>query len=86
MPGAFGALQTITKSVCNGGDANVTWTSDNTYFLNVDSNVDVENCQLTIEPGTVVKFKSGQDKNTNLRIWNKGVLKAQGTPSQKIVF
>ena len=86
LPNAFGAIVTITQAVCNSGDANVTWTSGNTYFINADSNVDVENCQLTINPGTVVKFKATPAGNTDLNITNKGVLIAKGTAASKIVF
>ncbi|MDD5148637.1 MAG: hypothetical protein PHH08_04205, partial [Candidatus ainarchaeum sp.] len=83
---ASAGLVTVTKSVCNSGDANATWTSDNTYFLNVDGNVDIENCQLTINPGTIVKLKANEGATTNLRVWNKGVLKAQGASGNKIIF
>ena len=88
LPNASGAIVTITQSVCNTGDANVTWYDGNTYFLNVDGNVDIENCQLTILPGAVVKYVASGPINPGsfLRILNKGVLKAQGTSASKIVF
>ena len=86
LPGAFSALSTVTKAVCNSGDANVVWSTGNTYFLNVDGNVDVENCQLTIQPGAIVKLKSNDINSTFLRVWNRGVLLAQGNDTNKVIF
>ncbi|MDD5163481.1 MAG: hypothetical protein PHD95_04705, partial [Candidatus ainarchaeum sp.] len=77
-------LITITSAICTSPDNNQTWFDGNTYFLNVDSNVDVSNCQLTINPGAIVKFKINVANYLN--ITNKGVLKAQGTSTNKIVF
>src|SRR3989338_6795528 len=78
------ALVTYTEKVCHAGDANVTWTLGNTYYLNVDNNVDVAGCMLTIQPGAVVKFKTGG--TTYLYVTNSGILVAKGTSAQKIIF
>ncbi|MBN1941554.1 MAG: hypothetical protein JW772_05225, partial [Candidatus Diapherotrites archaeon] len=80
------ALITYTDAICNTGDANVTFFDGNTYYLNVDNNIDVEGCQLTLNPGTIIKLKSSSDGNTFLNITNNGVLKAQGTEENKIIF
>jgi hypothetical protein len=60
--------------------ANGTWTSVNyPYVLNSDITV-AEGASLTISPGVVVK---GLD---NTRLIINGVLKAQGSPTERIVF
>ncbi|MDD5148556.1 MAG: hypothetical protein PHH08_03775, partial [Candidatus ainarchaeum sp.] len=79
-------LITYSKSICNSNDANVTWFDGNTYFINADGNVDIENCQLTINAGAVIKYKASTAATTSLVIKNKGVLKAQGASDNKIIF
>ena len=80
----FGTLETYTAKVCHPGDANVVWLTGTTYYLNVDNNVDVKGCMLTIQPGVVVKFKTGG--TTYLYVTNSGILVAKGTSAQKIIF
>ncbi|MDD5163373.1 MAG: hypothetical protein PHD95_04155 [Candidatus ainarchaeum sp.] len=77
-------LVTLSQAICNTPDNNQVWTAGNTYFLNVDGNADVSDCQLTINPCVVVKLKAGG--NAFLSVVNGGVLKAQGTSANKIVF
>ena len=64
----------------------VTWTSDNVYIL--DGFVFVNDGQtLTIEAGTVIKGKPGQEENASaLIIARGGKLIAQGTASDPIIF
>lgn len=79
-------LITHSEAICNSGDANVIWLEGNTYFINADSNVDVEDCMLTIQAGTIIKFKGTENATTDLNIVNKGILIAQGTQAKPIVF
>ena len=78
------AYNTLYASVCQPGDANVTWYDGNTYYLNVDENLDVRGCQLTIQPGAIVKYKTGG--TTFINVTTGGALKAQGTSAKKITF
>ncbi|MBS3061103.1 MAG: hypothetical protein J4215_00810, partial [Candidatus Diapherotrites archaeon] len=80
----FGTLETYTAKVCHPGDANVVWLTGTTYYLNVDNNVDVKGCMLTIQPGVVVKFKTGG--TTYINVTTNGILKAQGSSDSKIIF
>ncbi len=83
---ASAELITISQAVCNTPDNNQTWLAGNTYFINADANVDVVNCQLTINAGAVVKFKATPAGTTYLNVTTKGVLKAQGTSDSRIYF
>lgn len=69
---------TITGSITS----NTTWLAANTYII--DGEVTVDNCTLTIEPGTTIKF------NTSSSIWfgyyNNCTLIANGTAEKRIKF
>jgi len=76
--------ETITD---NGfGTGTVTWTSDKNYIL--EGFVFVNDGQvLTIEAGTVVKFKSGQAENASaLIVARGGKIIAEGTREEPIIF
>jgi hypothetical protein len=94
---AFGAVvacsdsseETSTDTAASGGDtitvsgaitADTTWVTGKTYVL--ESHVFVENATLTIEPGVVVKGKSG----SSLVITTSARLEAAGTAAAPIVF
>ncbi|MDO6596483.1 hypothetical protein Q4512_06125 [Oceanihabitans sp. 2_MG-2023] len=70
-----------------GGIAvNETWTADNCYIL--DRKVVVqEGVTLTIEPGTIIKGRAGTGSlSSALIVARGGVLIAEGTASQPIIF
>jgi len=79
-----------TQTVGNGTEVviqtNTTWTNDKIWIL--DGFVKFKNCQLTIEPGTIIKGLSGQVSGIpgTLVIERSATLNAQGTPTQPIVF
>lgn len=68
------------------GIETTTWTSNNIYLL--DGFVFVNEGQtLTIEPGTVVKGKSGQGENASaLIVARGGLIIAEGTAEKPIIF
>jgi hypothetical protein len=66
--------------------SNETWTSNNIYVLDGRVVVD-EGVTLTIEPGTIVKAKDGQEANaTTLIVDQGGKLVANGTADKPIIF
>ncbi|WP_462317576.1 hypothetical protein [Marinilabilia sp.] len=71
----------------NGGGTGTTkWTAENKYLL--DGIVFVNDGQtLTIEPGTVIRAKTGQDVNASaLVVARGGRIIADGTPENPIIF
>lgn len=73
--------------VKSGGIAvNETWTADNCYIL--DRKVVVqEGVTLTIEPGTIIKGRAGTGSlSSALIVARGGMLIAEGTASQPIIF
>ena len=76
--------ETITD---NGfGTGTVTWTKDKSYVL--EGFVFVNDGQvLTIEAGTVIRFRAGQAENASaLIVARGGKIIAEGTPDQPIIF
>jgi hypothetical protein len=69
-----------------GGTGTVTWTNDRSYLLS--GFVFVNDGQtLTIEPGTVVRAKSGEgSRSSALIVARGGRIIAEGTPSEPIIF
>jgi hypothetical protein len=82
--GVFAADMVITDD--GSGTGTATWTSDNTYIL--DGFVFVNDGQiLTIEAGTVIKGKPGQQENASaLIVAMGGKLIAHGTADAPIIF
>lgn len=84
----FISLQAADVTVTDDGSGvgTTTWTSDNVYIL--DGLVFVNDGQvLTIEAGTVVKGKPGQEENASaLIVARGGKLIAEGTASAPIIF
>jgi len=73
--------------VDNGaGTGTVTWTKDIEYVI--EGFVFVNDGQtLTIEPGTVVRFKAGEGENASALIVSRGgKIKAEGTVDEPIIF
>ena len=68
------------------GTGTVTWKKGNDYLL--EGLVFVNDGQvLTIEPGTVIRFREGQGENASaLIVARGGRIIARGTPDQPIVF
>lgn len=68
------------------GTGTVTWTKDKEYIL--EGFVFVNDGQvLTIEPGTVVRFRLGQAENSSALIVARGAkIMANGTASEPIIF
>ncbi|SHJ36461.1 hypothetical protein SAMN05444280_11778 [Tangfeifania diversioriginum] len=68
------------------GTGTVTWTKNNEYIL--EGLVFVNDGQvLTIEPGTVVRFRSGQAENASaLIVARGGKIIAEGTQEEPIIF
>jgi hypothetical protein len=68
------------------GSGTITWTKNNEYIL--EGLVFVNDGQvLTIEPGTVVRFRSGQAENASaLIVARGGKIIAEGTREEPIVF
>jgi hypothetical protein len=68
------------------GTGTVTWTKNNGYIL--EGFVFVNDGQvLTIEPGTVIRFRSGQAENASaLIIARGGKIMAEGTKEEPIIF
>jgi hypothetical protein len=82
--GVFAADVVISDD--GSGIGTATWTSDNTYIL--DGFCFVNDGQtLTIEAGTVIKGKPGQQENASaLIVAMGGRLIAHGTPAAPIIF
>lgn len=68
------------------GTGTVTWTKENEYIL--EGFVFVNDGQtLTIEPGTVIRFKPGQGENASALIVSRGgKIMANGTAEEPIIF
>ena len=76
----------ITISDQGGGTGTVTWTNDHSYLL--EGLVFVNDGQeLTIGPGTVIRFASGQGSSASaLIVARGGRIYAEGTREQPIIF
>ncbi len=76
--------ETITDN--GGGTGTTTWTKDKTYII--EGFVFVNDGQiLTIEPGTIVRGRTGQGENASaLIIARGGKIIAEGTMEEPIVF
>lgn len=76
----------ITITDNGSGTGTTTWTSDKVYIL--DGFVFVNAGQtLTIQPGTIIKGKSGTGASASALIVAKGAtINAVGTPTQPIIF
>ena len=80
------ALSAATIQVTANISGNVTWVSANEYVLNGFIYV-LDGGALTIEAGTVIKAKPGQDANTSCLIVTRGAkIFANGTRSRPIIF
>src|SRR5690606_38215721 len=65
--------------------ANQTWTAENIYVL--DGYVGVKGATLTIEPGTIIKAKTGTGSSASALIVDRGAkLIANGTADAPIIF
>ena len=83
---AHSLLNADTIQVTESLTGNVTWTRGNEYVLNGFIYV-LEGATLTVEAGTVIKGKPGQDANTSCLIVTRGgKLFANGTPTHPIIF
>ncbi len=76
-----------TNTVVNSNiSANTTWTSDNIYQLGGRITV-LSGATLTIEPGTIIKGEAGSGANaTALIVARGGILMAEGTAAEPIIF
>ena len=85
----FSLNQTHCQNVIvndNVGAGNVYWTANNVYILNGGVFVN-SGCALHIEPGTVIKGKSGTGENSSYLCVAKGaIIVAEGTPENPIIF
>lgn len=77
------SVATAGVNVTQDITASVTWTSDKTYFVTGDINVE-NNAVLTIQPGTVVKFNAGS--SLTIGYSTNGTLIANGTAANPITF
>jgi hypothetical protein len=68
-----------TIKVSESIESPTTW--ENRYVYVVSGFIDI-NSSLTIQPGTVVKFKN----ESGMNIRGEGIILAQGTPDASIVF
>ncbi|MDI6792464.1 MAG: Ig-like domain-containing protein [bacterium] len=59
-----------------------TWTLANSPYVSEDDLIINDSATLTIEPGVVIKFKTGE----NISLLVKGLLNASGTSSHRITF
>lgn len=82
----FELTHEVSISDNGSGTGTVTWDSKNTYVL--DGLVFVNDGQtLTIEPGTVIRGKTGQGSEASaLVVARGGRIIAQGTPEAPIIF
>jgi hypothetical protein len=77
---------TRTMQVSGNISGNVTWFRTNDYVLNGFVYV-LDGAALTIEPGTVIRGKTGQDANTSALIVTRGgKIFANGTAHNPIIF
>jgi hypothetical protein len=78
--------EVITITDSGTGIGTVTLTADKEYLI--DGLVFVNDGQtLTIEPGTVIRFKPGQSENASaLIVCRGGKIIAEGTPAKPIIF
>lgn len=77
---SFTTISSLTVTqVTTDINENTTWTSDKLYVVN--SGVDV-NAPLTIQPGTIVKFKAG----VGLSVGANGIINANATATSPIIF
>lgn len=78
--------EVIVISDSGNGTGNITLTADKEYL--VDGLVFVNDGQvLTIEPGTVIRFKPGQAENASaLIVCRGGKIMAEGTAAKPIIF
>src|SRR6056297_290825 len=78
--------QTNEITDLGGGTGSVTWTNDKTYIL--DGFVFVNDGQtLTIEPGTVIRARTGQGSlSSALIVARGGKIIAEGTRTDPIIF
>ncbi len=76
----------ITYSDYGQGTGTVTWTKDHSYLI--EGRVFVNDGQtLTIEAGTVVRFRAGKGENASaLIVARGGKIIARGTPGAPIIF
>ncbi|MCA1763589.1 MAG: hypothetical protein ABR574_08580 [Cryomorphaceae bacterium] len=66
--------------------SNTTWTADSVYVLDGRVTV-VDGVTLTIEPGTIIKGRSGSGANATALIIARGArIMAEGTPQLPIIF
>ncbi len=86
VAGLIAADVIVTDAVMQAAGTDVNWSSDNIYIL--DGFVFVNDGQtLTIEAGTVIKGKPGQEENASaLIIARGGKIMANGTASMPIIF
>jgi hypothetical protein len=76
----------VTLKDSGNGTGTVTWTKDTKYILEGLLFVS-EGQTLTIKPGTVVRFKSGQAENSSALIVSRGgKIIAEGTREEPIIF
>ncbi len=78
--------EVIVISDSGNGTGNITLTADKEYLI--DGLVFVNDGQvLTIEPGTVIRFKPGQAENASaLIVCRGGKIMAEGTAAKPIIF
>lgn len=78
--------QAVNEKVITGViDHNTVWYSDTVYEM--AGKVVVKDCDLTIQPGTVIKSRDGQGSLATALIISRGAkLYALGTPDSVIVF
>ncbi len=86
VSGLIAADVVVTDAVMQAAGTDVTWSSANVYIL--DGFVFVSDGQtLTIEAGTIVKGKPGQEENASaLIIARGGKIVANGTAAMPIIF
>jgi hypothetical protein len=77
---------TISYQDYGQGTGTVTWSKDKTHLI--EGLIFVNDGQtLTIEPGTVVRFRAGQGENASaLVVARGGKIIARGTPAEPIIF
>jgi hypothetical protein len=76
--------ETITDN--GGGIGTTTWTKDKTYIIEGFVFVN-EGQTLTIEPGTVIRGRTGQAESASaLIVARDGKIIAEGTPQEPIIF
>ena len=74
---------TENKTVTENITVNTTWKSSNTYI--VDGNISVDGATLTIEPGTVIKFKENSELDIGYSSSGSSLI-ANGTSDNPITF